>query len=82
MNISIYFSSKKFMKICSKTHLIAQSKKFSRGSMPPNLPSKRHASQAASLHANRPAPLKAAPLANHTYSHGLLLRNLFEEIRS
>ena len=81
MNI-FFFSSKKFMKICSKTHQIARSKKFSRGSIPPNAPSKRHASQAASRNATRPAPKSCPPLTNHTYSHGLLLRNLFEEIRS
>ena len=35
----------------------------------------RHASQAASRHATRPAPQKFSPppLANHTYYHGLLL---------
>ena len=52
--------------------------------MPPNPQANvwlRHASQAASQHATRPAPQKSwAPLANPAYTHGLLLRNLFEEI--
>ena len=46
MNIFRLFESKKFMKICSKTHQIARFKKFFRGSIPPNPPppSKRLAS--------------------------------------
>ena len=43
----------------------------------------RHSSQVASRHATRPAPKKVGPpLANVAYAHGLLLRNLFEEMRS
>ena len=41
-----------------------------------------HASQAALRHASSPIPKKLAPLANPAYAHGLLLRNLFEEMRS
>ena len=75
------------MKICSKTHQIAPSKNFpwELGSMPPNPPSKRLAtprveSSFAACKLAQP-PQKLTPLAYHTYSHGLLLRNLFEEIR-
>ena len=79
----IFFSSKKFMKICSKTHSL---KKFP-GEVCPRTPLayawQRHASQGASRHAARPAPKSCPPpLANHTYSHGLQPRNLLEEIRS
>ena len=49
-------------------HKIASFKNFFRGRIPPNPYS--HASQ---------APQK---LANPAYVHGLLLRNLFEEMRS
>ena len=79
-----FFSSKKLMKIYSKAHHL---KKFSRGIMPPNPPSKclatpRVANSFAAC--NSPSPTKVAPppMTNHTYSHGLRLRNLFEEIRS
>ena len=41
-----------------------------------------HASQAALRHASGPTPKKLAPLANPAYAHRLLLRNLFEEMRS
>ena len=62
------------MKICSKTHQIATLKKTAW------LP---HTSQAASRHATHQAPQKVAPpMANPAYAHGLLLRNLFEEMRS
>ena len=67
MNILIFFSSKKFMKICSKTHQFAPSKKFSLGSMPPNPPSKRPATPrvASSFAACKLAqpPQKLTPLA-------------------
>ena len=66
------------MKICSKTHQIAQFKKKILGSMPPNPPSKRVATpRVARLH---PPPKKNSwpPLANPAYAHELLLRNLFE----
>ena len=78
MNIFCIFSSKKIMKICSKTHQIALLKKIS--------PIKRLAKPrvASSFAAcNSPSPQKVGPtLSNHTYSHGLLLRNLFVEMRS
>ena len=74
MNIFRLFESKKFMKICSKTHQIAPIKKIL-GSMPPNPPSKR-------MTTPRVASKSWYPLANPAYAHGLLLRNLFEEMRS
>ena len=58
---------------------------FCRGSMPPKPLANawlRHASQAA-LHMQLAQPPKGwPPLANPEYAHGLLLRNLFEEMRS
>ena len=77
------------MKICSKTHEIAPfKKKFAEKHMPPNTPSKRlairHASQAASQHMQLAQPSKKVGplLTNPAYAHGLLLKNLFEEMRS
>ena len=64
MNIFSIFSSKKFMKICSKTHQIEPLKKFPRGIMPPNPSSKRLAMPrvASSLAAcNSPNPPKSSP---------------------
>ena len=61
MNILIFFSSKKFMKICSKTHQIAPSKKFPWEACPRTPLANawlRHASKAASRHANSPSPPK------------------------
>ena len=67
------------MKICSKTHQIAQFKKKFRGSMPPNPPSKRMATPRVAA-PTPPPPKKNSwpPLANPAYAHELLLRNLFE----
>ena len=50
--------------------------------MPPNPPSNRLATpRFAACHS--PSPPKSWPtLANPAYVHGLLLRNLFEEMRS
>ena len=69
------FESKKFMKICSKTHQIAQFKIFS-GEACPRTPLAnawlRHASQSPTL------PKKIVglvPMANPAYAHELLLRN-------
>ena len=62
--------------MCSKTHQIAQLKKFFRGSMPPNPLANawlRHASQAP-----RPQKNSWPPLANPAYAHELLPRNIFE----
>ena len=74
MNIFRIFESKKFMKICSKTHNLTN---FFLGSMPPNPPKKRLATPRVS------SPRKSwSPLANPAYVHGLLLRNLFGEMRS
>ena len=71
------FESKKFMKICSKTHQIAPFKIFFSGNQAPNPPSKRLATpRVASTQKSWP------PLANPAYAHTLLLENLFEEIRS
>ena len=74
MNIFRFLSSKKNMEICFKTHRITPFKKI-------ELPSKllatpRVASRFAACHP--PSP----PLANPAYAHGLLQRNLFEEMRS
>ena len=69
------------MKICSKTHQIAPFKKNSQGIMPPNPPSKRLATpRFAACHLPSP-PKSWPPLVNPAYVHGLLLRNLFEEMR-
>ena len=74
------FESKKCMKICSKTHQIAQFKNFWGESMPPNPPSKRMATPRVASHPPAPPPKKNSwpPLANPAYAHELLLRNLFE----
>ena len=72
MNIFTFFLSKKNMKICSKTHQIAPFKKISRGSMPPN----------PLANAWPSLPKSWPPLANPAYVHGLLLRNVFQEMRS
>ena len=65
------------MKICSKTHQIAQLKKVFSGKHAPEPPSKnawlRHASQAP-----RPQKNSWPPLANPAYAHELLPRNIFE----
>ena len=67
------------MKICSITHQIAQFKKDFRGSMPPNLPSKRMATPRVASPPPPPPPKNSwPPLANPAYAHELLLRNLFE----
>ena len=67
------FESKKFMKICSKTH---HSQNFF-GEACPQTPLAnawlRNASQAPS-----PKKIVAPPLANPAYAYELLLRNLFE----
>ena len=77
MNILKLFESKKFMKICSKTHQIAPFKIFFSGKHAPNPPSKCLATpRFASTQKSWP------PLANPAYAHTLLLENLFEEIRS
>ena len=58
MNILSILSSKKFMKLCSKTHQIEPFKTISRGSMPPNPLANAwlcHASHAA------PSTKKVAP---------------------
>ena len=77
MNIFRLFESKKFMKICSKTHQTAPFKIFWGGSIPRTPLANawlRHASQ---------APKKSwPPLANPAYAHALLLKNLCEEMRS
>ena len=57
-NIFQFFSSKKFMKICSITHQIEPFKKITREACTRTLLANawlRHASQAASRHATRPA---------------------------
>ena len=77
----------KFMKICSKTHQIASFKKLFSGKHAPDPPSKRLAtprvaSRFAACNNYSPSPQKVTPLANPAYAHGLLLRNLFEEMRS
>ena len=71
------------MKICSKTQQITQFKKISRGNMPPNPPANawlRHELQSGVQLTE--SPKSWAPLANPAYAHGLLLRNLFGEMRS
>ena len=74
MNILKLFESKKFMKICSKTH---HSKFFFSGKHAPNPPSRRLATpRVASTQKSWP------PLANPAYAHTLLLGNLFEEMRT
>ena len=80
--IYIFFSSKNFYE--NKLQNAPFKKNFP-GKHAPNPLSKclatlRVASSFAAC--NPPNPKKVGhPLANHTYSHGLLLRNLFEEIR-
>ena len=74
-----FLKVKNFMKICSKTHQIAQLNFFFRGSMPPNPPSKRMATPRVAI----PHPPKKnswPPLANPAYAHELLLRNIFENL--
>ena len=71
MNIFRLFESKKFMKICTTTLQIAPfKKKFWRGSMPTNPPSK---SLATPRVASPPPPQKSCPppLANPAYAHAL-----------
>ena len=68
MNIFSIFSSKKFMKICSKTHQIELFKKNSPGKHAPNPPSKRLAMPpaASSLAAcNSPSPQKVCTPPPH-----------------
>ena len=66
------------MKKCSKTHQIAPFQKKLSGKHAPK--------QTLGYHTRRKPlaqpPKKLAPLANPAYAHGLLLRNLFEEMRS
>ena len=71
------FQSKKFMKICSKTHQIAPFKNIFRGGMSPNPPSKRMATPRVAILAS-PQKNSWPPLANPAYVHELLLKNLFE----
>ena len=59
----------------------------SRRSMPPNPPKKRLAtphvaSCLAAYNSSSPPKSWVLPLANPAYAHGLLLRNLFEKMRS
>ena len=74
------------MKICSKTHQIAPLKKMFTGKHAHDPLANawlRHGSQATLRHATRSSPQNDGPLlANPTYAHGLLLRNLFEEMDS
>ena len=79
--IFLDFESKKFMKICSKTHQIVPLKNFF-GEACPRTPLAnawlRHASQAPPPQKKKSWP----PLANPAYAHELrtvLLRNLFEK---
>ena len=67
------------MKICSKTHQIAQFKNKFSGKHAPEPPSKRMARpRVASSHPPPPKKNSWPPLANPAYAHELLLRNLFE----
>ena len=70
------FESKKFMKICAKTHQIAPFKNNFSGNYAPEPPSKRMATPRV----ESPPPKKNnwPPLANPAYAHELLLGNLFE----
>ena len=82
MNIFRLFKVKKFIKICSKMHQIEPLKKLFSGKHAPLANAWLcHASQATSRYATCPAPKKLAPLTNPAYTHGLLLRNVFEEMR-
>ena len=64
------------MKICSKTHQIAQLKKVFSGKHAPEPPSKRMATPRV---ASPPPPKNSwPPLANPAYAHELLPRNIFE----
>ena len=66
MNIFRLFESKKFMKICSKTHQNAPFKKKFSGKHAPNPPSKRLTTpRIASTQKSWP------PLANPAYAHAL-----------
>ena len=79
MNIFSFFQVKNLRKYAPKRTKLHYLKKFSgkHGLESPLANAlRRHASQAASRHATRPAPKKLGTLANHTYSH------LFEEMRS
>ena len=73
MDIFRLFESKKFMKICSKTHQLAPFKFFLLGSIPRTPPS---------YATRRKHPKRWPHLANPAYAHALLLKNLFEEMRS
>ena len=65
------------MKICSKTHQIAPFQIFFSENHAPEPPSKHLATpRVASTQKSWP------PLANPAYAHGLLLKNLFEEVHS
>ena len=65
------------MKICSKTHQIAPFNFFFFSEACPEPPSKRLATPRV------PSTQKSwPPLANPAYAHTLLLKNLFEEMRS
>ena len=77
MNIFRPFESKKNMKICSKMHQIAPFKFFFSGKHAPNPPSK-HLSTPRVASTQKSWP----PLANPADAHILLLKNLFEEMRS
>ena len=74
--IFLVFESKKFMKICSKTHQIAPFKKNFGEACPRNPLANawlRYASEAPPQQKN-----SWLTLANPAYAHELLLRNLFE----
>ena len=77
MNIFRLFESQKIMKICSKTHQVALFKNIFFGEACPEPPSKRLATPRVAS-----PPKSWPPLAIPEYTHGLLLRNIFEEMRS
>ena len=74
------------MKICSKRTKLHNLKKFLREACPQTALANawlRHESQAASrMQLAHPPKKLSSPLAKPTYAHGLLLRNVFEELRS
>ena len=83
-NIFRFFSSKKFMKISSKTHQNPPFKKKLSTKHAPEPPEQTlgnatRRKQIRGMQLVHPSK-KMGPLANTTYAHGLLLRNLFEEM--
>ena len=71
------------MKKCSKTHQIAPFQKKLSGKHAPKQTLGYHTRRKplSGMQLAQP-PKKLAPLANPAYAHGLLLRILFEEMRS